>query len=164
MSQTPTSATHLVDVIHHWAKLRPEQEVLRFYPQGEGDSVSLSFAALHQRCQAIASQLQAYQGQHALLLYNNGLEFLEALFACFYAGVVAVPAYPPRKNHHLQRLSALIHDCQASVVLSVSEISQRAQPLFSEANDTQMLNLPWLNTDDIDQTAPSDFQPYAIDA
>ena len=164
MSQTPTSATHLVDVIHHWAKLRPEQEVLRFYPQGEGDSVSLSFAALHQRCQAIASQLQAYQGQHALLLYNNGLEFLEALFACFYAGVVAVPAYPPRRNHHLQRLSALITDCQASVVLSASDVSERAQPLFAEADDTHLLSLPWLDTDKVDALAANDYQAHTIDS
>src|SRR5690554_5866741 len=164
MSKKPQAATHLVDVIRYWAHQRPDQEVLRFYPQGEGDSLTLSFAQLHQRCQAIASHLQPYQGQHALLLYNNGLDFLEALFACFYAGVVAIPAYPPRKNHHLQRLTALIHDCQASVVLSASDISERAQPLFLEANDTQLLNLPWLNTDRVASNTCVNFQPMAIDA
>lgn len=164
MSKKPQAATHLVDVIRYWAHQRPDQEVLRFYPQGEGDSLTLSFAQLHQRCQAIASHLQPYQGQHALLLYNNGLDFLEALFACFYAGVVAIPAYPPRKNHHLQRLTALIHDCQASVVLSASDISERAQPLFLEANDTQLLNLPWLNTDRFASNTCVNFQPMAIDA
>lgn len=163
MSQTPVSVTHLVDVIRHWATLRPEQEALRFYPQGEGDSINISFAQLDQRCQTIASQLQDYQGQHALLLYNNGLDFLEALFACFYAGVVAVPAYPPRRNHHLQRLSALIQDCQASIVLSASDISERAQPLFAESEDAQMLTLPWLNTDQI-TVAATPYQAPTIDA
>lgn len=154
---SPSTANSLVEVIRYWAEQRPDQEVLRFYPQGEGDFQTLSFAELHQRCQAIASHLHAYQGQRAVLLFNSSLDFLEALFACFYAGVIAVPAYPPRKNHHIHRLAALIDDCQPSIILSASNISENAKVLFKEAVEQQLHLLPWLDCDTI---ASEDSQHY----
>ena len=36
------------------------------------------------------------EGDRALLLYPPGIEFIPAFFVCLYAGVIAVPAYPPR--------------------------------------------------------------------
>lgn len=155
---------NLVEVIRHWNTLRPQQEVLRFYPQGEGDYSCLSFQDLDTRCRAIASQLQAYQGQRALLLFNSGLEFLEAFFACFYAGVIAVPAYPPRKNHHLQRLSALIEDCQPNIVLSAEQIGEQAKILFQESANRTLQQLPWLKCDAIENDLADLYQDYSPQA
>lgn len=155
------NATSLVDVIRHWTRLRPEQEVLRFYPQGEGDFTTLSFQELDTRCRAIASQLQPYKNQRALLLFNSGLEFLEAFFACFYAGVIAVPAYPPRKNHHIHRLTALIEDCQASIILSASQISPQARTLFQQSGSAASQQLPWIDCDTISDEASQNYQVYS---
>ena len=60
-------------------------------------------AQLNQRAQAIAAYLQSFcePGDRALLLYPSGLEFIAAFFACLYAGVVAVPVYPPRRHQKL---------------------------------------------------------------
>ncbi len=44
------------------------------------------------------------KGERALMLFPPGLEFVKALYGCFYAGVIAVPAYPPRKNRSLDRI------------------------------------------------------------
>lgn len=159
MTHAVSHAKTLVDVIHYWASERPTQEALRFYPQGEGEYISLTFAELHARCQIIASHLAPYHGKPALLLFNSGLNFLEALFACFYAGVIAVPAYPPRKNHHITRLSALIDDCQPAIVLSESAISTQSKHLFAQANNTQITQLPWLDADLTTQKTNTLFHP-----
>ena len=52
------------------------------------------------QARAIAARLGAegLAGERALLAFPPGLEFLAAFFGCLYAGVVAVPAYPPRPN------------------------------------------------------------------
>lgn len=153
-------ADNFVDVIRYWAKHRPQQEVLRFYPQGEGDFHALNFAELDTRCRAIASQLQIYRGQRAILLFNSSLDFLEALFACFYAGVIAVPAYPPRKNHHAHRLTALLEDCQAQVILSASNISSQAKKLFAQSEQDKLLQLTWLEADLISSENHKSYQEF----
>ena len=59
-------------------------------------------------------------GERALLLYPAGLDFIAAFFGCLYAGVVAVPAYPPRRNRSLSRIQAIVDDAQARVALTTA--------------------------------------------
>ena len=51
-----------------------------------------------------------------MLLFAPGLDFNVAVFACMYAGAIAVPAYPPdplRLQRTLPRLEAMVRDAQA---------------------------------------------------
>ena len=155
------SHSNMIDVIRHWTAIKPDEEILRFYPQGEGDSEAYSYQAFDSRCQAIASQLQPYKGQRLILLFHSGMEFLEAFFACFYAGVIAVPAYPPRRNQNLDRLLSMINDCRPQAFLSCDAVLQQAKPLCEEVFDTATLTLPWINTDSIDNTAAAQYQHYS---
>ena len=55
------------------------------------------------------SQAAGAAGERALLLYPPGLDFIAAFFGCLYAGVVAVPAYPPRlERGRMPRLRAIV--------------------------------------------------------
>ena len=65
---------------------------------------------------AIAAWLESHNlgGERALLLYPPGLEFITAFFGCLYAGVVAVPVYPPRRNRSLERIQAIADDGHAA--------------------------------------------------
>jgi acyl-CoA synthetase (AMP-forming)/AMP-acid ligase II/acyl carrier protein len=146
MTKPPHEADSLVDILRYWTAEKPNAEVFRFYPQGEGEYTLHSFSEFDNRCRAIASHLQPYQGQRALLLFNSGMEFLEAFFACFYAGVTAVPAYPPRKNHNLGRLQALVADCAPSIILSADTVMALAKPICEEAFSAEANALPWLIT------------------
>jgi len=56
---------------------------------------------------------------------SPGLEFVKALYGCMYAGVVAVPAFTPRRNRNVQRLQAISDDAEASVALTVSDVRDR---------------------------------------
>ena len=57
-------------------------------------------------------------GDRALLLYPSGLDSVTAFFGCLYAGVIAVPAYPPRANESIHRLKSIVADCDARVALT----------------------------------------------
>ncbi len=59
-------------------------------------------------------------GDRVLLLYPSSLEFPCAFLGCLYAGVIAVPAYPPRRNRSLNRLQAIIADAGARVALTTA--------------------------------------------
>ena len=72
-------------------------------------------------------------GERALLLYPPGLEFIVAWFGCLYAGVVAVPAYPPRRNRNMQRIEAISDDCAAKVALTEHDVLDRIEDLLERS-------------------------------
>ncbi len=110
----------------------------------------LTYAELHQRAQAIAVEIAKYAspGERVLMLYPPGLEFVEAFFGCLYAGAIAVPAYPPRKNQKLGRLEAILEDCHPALVMTTQNQALRDQPIIEESMGT---SLPWLCNEQISQ-------------
>ncbi|HVR96609.1 MAG TPA: amino acid adenylation domain-containing protein [Thermoanaerobaculia bacterium] len=102
----------------------------------------LTWAELDRRAQAIAAALapSVSPGERALLLFPPGLDFIAAFFGCLYAGVVAVPAYPPRPGRE-QRLLAILRDAAPRVVLTTSELLPGLTRL------PELGTLAWLATD-----------------
>src|SRR4051812_37672062 len=105
-------ATTWVNLLRAHADQLGGKHALSFLPAGEGAATVLSYADLDRGARRIALLLQAHsrRGDRVLLLYPSGLEFVTAFFGCLYAGVVAVPAYPPRANESALRLRAIIAD------------------------------------------------------
>jgi acyl-CoA synthetase (AMP-forming)/AMP-acid ligase II len=58
----------------------------------------------------------------AILLLPPGLDYIVAFLGCLMAGVVAVPAYPPRNNRHTTRLLAVINDSKAEVIITTRQL------------------------------------------
>ena len=96
------------------ASAQPESVVYTFLLDGETHEVHLTYAELDRQARAIGSLLARTiaPGEPVLLLYPPGLEYITAFFGCLYAGVIAVPAYPPRLNRNLLRLEAIVSDTQ----------------------------------------------------
>ena len=67
-------------------------------------------------------------GERALLLYPPGLEFVPASLGCLYAGVIAVPVYPPRRNRSMARIQAIADDAEAHVALTTDLVARRVDP------------------------------------
>ena len=90
----------LVDLLRRRAAEQGDRRAYTFLVDGESEEVHVSYAELDARARAVAAHLQALRlaGERALLLYPSGLEYSPAFFGCLYAGVTAVPAYPPRPN------------------------------------------------------------------
>lgn len=124
-----------------------------FLEDGESSEQRMSFAQLDERARALGARLQQEMkpGDRALLLYPTSLDYIIAFFGCLYAGVVAVPAYPPdptRLNRTLPRLQAIIEDAQLTVVLTTSQIAQMAPFLF--ASNPALASLAIIASDTID--------------
>ncbi|MEE2781456.1 MAG: SDR family NAD(P)-dependent oxidoreductase [Planctomycetota bacterium] len=152
--------TNLVDRLRYWAAHQGEQFAFGFTSDGE-DEIRLSYSQVETRARAIAAHLveAGMQGERALLLYPPGLDFVTAFFGCLFAGMVAVPAYPPRRNRNMGRIQAISDDAEARIVLSVSEVTDRAQGLLDEAPHLQ--SLTWLATDGIADEKAAGWQEYS---
>jgi acyl-CoA synthetase (AMP-forming)/AMP-acid ligase II len=87
----------LVQALQRRAALTPDRLALRFLAETEEQAVVLSYRELDLRARTIAAALQAEAGfgDRAVLLFPSGADYVAAFFGCLYAGVIAVPAYPP---------------------------------------------------------------------
>jgi 8-amino-7-oxononanoate synthase len=137
----------LVALLRHRAEHQGDDPAFIFLGDGETRQRHLSYAELDRQARAIAARLQELNlpGERVLLLYPPGLEFIAALFGCLYAGVVAVPGYPPRMNRSLHRIRAILRDADTRVALSTRAVRHRVKPLAARAPGLRSLR--WLATD-----------------
>lgn len=140
--------THFVDQLRYWAAERPAA-IAFYYTSGEQDEASITYEQLDRKARAIASRLLSMdaKGARAVLLYPPGLDFVAALYGCFYAGTVAVPTNPPRRNKASPRLDAICNDANASLVLSVKLLADQA--VHSLPETSPLAALPWITTDEV---------------
>lgn len=139
----------LLDLLQTRAEAQAQQTAYTFLIDGETEAVSVTYQELQWQAQAIAVSLQSMSnsGERALLLYPSGLDFIAAFFGCLYAGVIAVPAYPPRRNQNLSRLEAIVADAQATIVLTTTSLLADIKSRFAE--NPKLASISWLSTDDV---------------
>jgi acyl-CoA synthetase (AMP-forming)/AMP-acid ligase II len=121
---------------------------LTFGEPGTIHETPLTYGELDHRARCVAAGLLARvtAGDRALLLYPPGVDYLIAFFGCLYAGVIAVPVYPPRPNHHATRLQAIVADATPAIVLTSASIAATASAGL--ATDLGLApGIPWLATD-----------------
>lgn len=149
LSETPEHPRTLVELLRRRATVDAERRGYMFLSDNKDEATQLTYEELDRQARAIAALLQTEgaSGQRALLLYPPGLEFIAAFFGCLYAGIVAVPAYPPRQNRTLLRLQAIARDAQAAVVLTTSPILSRVEPLLESVPSLKTLR--WIASDDV---------------
>jgi acyl-CoA synthetase (AMP-forming)/AMP-acid ligase II len=108
----------------------------------------ISYCELDRQARRIATllQIRGKVGDRVLLLYPAGVEYLYAFFGCLYAGMVAVPVYPPLNARLQYRLAKIAEDCQANIALSTAEI------IFAQTTATDLPTyferIFWLNTEE----------------
>ena len=147
-SLSPPTNT-IVDRLRYRAAHQGTDLAFAYLVDGEDEVVELTYGQLDRKARAIAARLKTYniQGERALLLFPPGLDFIAAFFGCLYAGVIAVPAYPPRRNRNMVRIQAIAADADAKIALTVRSDFERVEQML---DDTPLLkSLHWLSTDNI---------------
>ncbi len=149
--------TNLLEQLRYWSVAVPEKIAFRFLSREEDAPIELTYSQLDHRARAIAARLTSLglAGKRALLMYPPGLDFIESFFGCIYAGVVPVPAYPPRRNRNLVRINAISLDAQASVALTVKSVSSRSNNAHDDAGGLR--KILWVDTDEIPNELADDW-------
>lgn len=118
----PYACATLVEVAHAHAARTPAQPAYTFvdYATERACESTLTHESLDRRARQIGALLQMHgsPGARVLLLYPGGLDYVAAFFGCLYAGMVAVPAYPPLNARLHTRLGAVAQDCHARIALT----------------------------------------------
>ncbi len=142
----------LITVLDKRAKQTPDQVAYIFLKDGHNQEESINYKTLQDQSRAIAVKLQSFcsEGDRALLLYPQGLEFITAFLGCLSAGIVAVPAYPPKRNQKMSRLISIIEDSQPQIILTTHSLLENIQlkiQSFLDFSETQFLATDNLNDD-----------------
>ncbi|MGO9917251.1 MAG: SDR family NAD(P)-dependent oxidoreductase, partial [Isosphaeraceae bacterium] len=130
-------------ILLHWVAADPARRVFTFVPD-RGEDQHLTLAELHRGARAVAVMLEERNlgGERVLLLCASGLDYIVALFGCFYAGAIAVPCYPPRPGRSLARLDGIVDDCQAAAALTTRKMATGLDPLLDRHPGLRSLH--WL--------------------
>jgi amino acid adenylation domain-containing protein len=156
---------HLVSLVDllRWRTESQNHETAFIFMEDEGSSEqSLTYAQLDRKARIIAARLQAdgLQGERAMLLYPPGLDYIAAFFGCLYAGVIAVPAYPPRLNRPIPRLQSIFLDAQSTTVLTDSFILGKVEQRLEQMPVLAMLK--WIASDALTDDLADRWRPSAI--
>ncbi|MDR1492889.1 MAG: aminotransferase class I/II-fold pyridoxal phosphate-dependent enzyme [Planctomycetaceae bacterium] len=140
-SATIYSPANLVEMLRYRCHVQKDETVFLYLSNGETNEISLTYGKLDRQARAVAAWLQERKltGKRILLQYPPGVEFIAAFFGCLYAGSVAVPIYPPRRNRSMQRIEAVVKSAEASAALTTSDILERIQELISESLELKKL-------------------------
>jgi len=133
LERLATEAT-ILDALRSHAATQGDSIAYTFL-KSDDERLTLTYRELDNRARSIAHDLlrHAKPGDRALLTYPAGLEFIEAFLGCLYAGIIAVPAYPPKKNRNAERVLAIAHDCKPRLLLSTAETKGNLSGKFSAA-------------------------------
>ncbi|NES18231.1 MAG: AMP-binding protein [Symploca sp. SIO3E6] len=147
MSTSNSQFSNFVELLQQRATEQPTKTAYSFLQNGETLTKQLTYQELDERARTIALKLRSLcaSGTRALLLYPQSLDFIEAFFGCLYAGVIAVPAYPPRRNQKLSRLLSLVNDAQATVALTTASTLDTIKSTWNHQSELEQLH--WIATD-----------------
>ncbi len=160
----------LIKRLQFRAATLPDSVGYTFLVDGTTEGETLTYGQLDRRSREIAVMLLRVMnpGDRALLMYPPGLDFLSAFFGCLYAGVIAVPAYPPhsaRPERSLPRLRSIASEAGVKAVLCTEKVVGKLASLFE--NVPELSKWPLLATDHygletIDKWQPPICNPDAI--
>jgi phthiocerol/phenolphthiocerol synthesis type-I polyketide synthase C len=164
MPNMPSTASTISELLHWRALQQPIERVYSFVADRGGTEQHLTFEELDRRARAIGAALYSLQlsGKPVLLLYPPGITFGPAFFGCLYAGVIAVPVYPPKQNRSIDRLLTIVADTQASVALTTGSI---LSDLLNRPDlAPELAAMHWIGTDEIASGSESGWQAPTANA
>lgn len=157
-------AETLVDILRGRAQEKPHQQVYKYLIDGETEETSLTYEQLEQKAKAIAAHLQSICSpqDRVLLLYPSSIDYITAFFGCLYAGVIAIPAYPPRPNRSLNRIHNILHNANTKIALTNTDTLNSLERQLAKTRELQDLN--WITTNTINSQLAQNWQPPNISA
>ncbi len=139
------TAVTLSEVVRRQADGDPEGLAYTFLAGTESPDRSITWAQLEARATNLGERLRTTgaTGEPVLLALHSGLEFIESLFACWYAGAIPVPVNLPRQNRFLGRINAIV--ANSGVRFAVGTAASRSLLGLSGQGTTLASPLTWID-------------------
>jgi len=134
----------LADVVHLRAAINGDQIAYTFLADGSTGERSITWAQLDHRAGKLGAHLRGLgaAGQRVLLALPSGIAFIEAIFACWYAGAIIVPISLPRHRRVKHRLHRIVSDAGAKFALGVPDTRDL---LEGEGAEAPAVGLAWVD-------------------
>ncbi|MBC8871192.1 MAG: fatty acyl-AMP ligase [Planctomycetes bacterium] len=134
----------------------PNRRAYLYLLDGEHLERSVTYSELDQRARSIGGRLQSMglRGERVLLACGHGIDFLSALFGCFYAGVIAVPVEAPLRPRRASRLRRIAIDSGARILLaSGAEMTRSRAAVLANLTD---VDLDWIDVETANRSSDDD--------
>ncbi len=136
------------------AQQQGQKPLYRFLSRRGALTRTLSYDTVWQEANGLAQILRREfkTGDRLLLLFEPELDFCVTLWACFLAGMVAIPLYPPADPRTRERFLDIARDAEASGILTTRSIYKKVKlarwlmPVFRR--------LRWIQVDDLSLPDP----------
>jgi acyl-CoA synthetase (AMP-forming)/AMP-acid ligase II len=152
----------IVDLVRLRAHSGAENLAYSFLEDGGSKRKTVSFAQLEREARRVAVLIaeRIGPGSRLALLYPQGIEFLTAFFGCLFAGVIAVPVYPPAppRLDGLARLEHILRSSGSEAILSSLQLPSLA------ALRRHYAHLTWILTDGGANPDPEAWRDPAVQA
>ena len=150
----------LIDVLRDRAAAQPGERAYTFLDDGERQGASMTWGSLDLRSRSLASAIRRHTrpGARVLVMFPPSLDFIPAFFGSLYAGVIAVPAYPPsgaRADRAAARLGGMVRDAGITLALAPASLIARADMLQRAV--PELLGITWLDTGAVDDEAAGEW-------
>lgn len=150
----------ITDVLQQRAEKTPHQQAALYLQDGEQETSTATCGELDQKAKNIATWLQKNQmsGARILLLYPAGIEFVEGLLGCWYAGAIAVPVSCPKQDDFESQqtlLNSIAEDADISAIFTIETLHLSVKSCLAKP-------FPILSTDTLKQNKKHHYQPVCI--
>lgn len=142
---------NLIELILEQSKQHYDKNAFRFFINESLAPENLTYQQLVKKVIELAAYLQCFihPGDRIVLILSPGEDYVISLLACFFAGAVTVPIYPPDINKldlSLEIFRSVIDDSQARFILTSADIQSIYKNLVKPLKLYD--ELVWLNIND----------------
>lgn len=150
------TATNLVDILRQRSVQTPQRVGYIFLKDGSPNTEQgLSYHELDLKIRRLAAQLQqvATPNDRAILFYPQGLDYVIAFYACLYAGIIAIPTYPPHHRRPDKRIHSIVKDAQPTLVLTTTAAMKHKHEYIK--NTPELARSVWIDSTETKDIADS---------
>ncbi|MFO1434299.1 MAG: AMP-binding protein [Candidatus Competibacteraceae bacterium] len=164
---TPERAATLLDVLDWHVQAQPDRTYLTLYGNDDRVERELSYSALYQGAQRIATGLRGrglQPRQTVAIMLPTGVDYFLSFFGTLLAGAVPVPLYPPFRpsqlEEHLHRHHRILNNAQTPILITVPEAKPLARLLQAQVDALHHV----LTVEDLLATTGPEFSPPLLRA
>lgn len=127
-ANVPSLPGTLIEALESQADRQPDRIHVQL-AERHGRTREITFRTLRREAGAVAAGLirrGVRPGDTVAIMLPTGLEFFGAFYGTLYAGAIPVPLYPPARatqiEAHLRRISGILANCEARVLLTAGRV------------------------------------------